>query len=432
MRRHLLIGTATLAISVALNGPLRAADMPLKAPAPVAPAIFSWNGFYLGGHLGYGSTGFASTISQPALGTHRGTGAVGGLQLGYNIQNGNIVWGLEGDLSAAGLSTNISDQSFRTNTLASVRGRLGIAFDRILVYGTGGWGFVQGQVYSSEPNGGPVGHRFSKSVPVFGGGVEWAATNNLTYRIEALEFVGSKDIGGEDIGGNKLKNTWEVRFGLNYLFNGSDGPGRSAGLPVKGPAAPLFTWSGFYLGGHLGYGSTGFASTLSQPALGTHKGTGAVGGLQLGYNIQNGNIVWGLEGDLSAASLSTNLSDQSFHTNALASLRGRLGIAFDRILVYGTGGWGFVQGKVFSSEPNGGPVGHRFSKSVPVFGGGVEWAATNNLTYRVEALDFVGSKNLTGEDIGGNKLKNTWEVRFGLNYKFDGSPWGKGPVVARY
>src|SRR5947207_2345642 len=122
MRKKLLVSAGALAITVAMNGPLTAADYPVKSPPAAAASVFNWSGFYIGGHLGYGSSGFQNN-SELALGTRRGKGLVGGLQAGYNIQNGNIVWGIEGDLSAAGLNTHLSDNSYTTDLLASVRGR---------------------------------------------------------------------------------------------------------------------------------------------------------------------------------------------------------------------------------------------------------------------------------------------------------------------
>jgi len=118
----------------------------------------------------------------------------------------------------------------------------------------------------------------------------------------------------------------------------------------------------------------------------------------------------------------------------LASIRGRLGLAFDRVLVYGTGGWGYVSGKLFTSGAVAGNNERRYHKSAAVWGVGIEWAAANNLTYRIEALDFVGTKSVGPNAILDevNRIKSTWEVRFGLNYKFDGSGWGKGPVYAKY
>jgi outer membrane immunogenic protein len=428
MQKQFLVSAAALAIAVATCGPVSAADMPVKGVAPAA--LFNWTGWYVGGHLGYGTSKFASEISQPGESQNNRHGLVGGLQLGYNYQTGNIVWGIEGDISGAGFSSAISDNAFHTDLLASIRGRLGIAFDRTLVYATGGWAHVSGKVISSGA-GFSNPFRFNKNRPVWGGGIAYAATNNLSYRIEFLDYVGSQNIGGEDSGGNKLKDIKLLRVGVDYKFGGDPwgkGPVAAGGMPVKGYAPVAFNWSGFYIGGHLGYGASKFASEISQPGE-DRKGKGAVGGLQLGYNIQNGNIVWGIEGDISGAGLGTAISDNAFKTDLLASIRGRLGIAFDRTLVYATGGYAYVAGQITSSS-QGTSNPFKFHKYRPVVGGGIAYAATPNLIYRVEVLDYLGSQNIVDPGGDGNKLKDVWVARVGFDYKFDS--WGKGPVVAKY
>src|ERR1043166_758416 len=99
--------------------PAFAADLPRKAPpmAPVAAPVWNWSGFYIGAHGGGGwgrsdvthSTIFAApglafpldaaavtTASSPNL---RPNGWIAGVHAGYNVQTGNFVWGLEGDIS---------------------------------------------------------------------------------------------------------------------------------------------------------------------------------------------------------------------------------------------------------------------------------------------------------------------------------------------
>jgi len=428
MRKELLASAAALAIIVPIQGPVRAADMPVKAPATVAPSVFNWGGFYTGGHLGWGSGKFASEISQPGE-DKKARGVVGGLQSGYNFQSGNIVWGIESDISAASLNNNISDNYFHTDLLSSVRGRLGLAFDRVLVYATGGWAYVHGKVLSS--GNGP--RHYTKSRPVVGGGIEWAAANNLSYRVEVLDYLGSNGLPNEDEGGNKLKNILVARVGFNYRF-GADGkqPVAAVGLPVKAAIGPgPYNWSGFYLGGHFGWGSAKFAADASEPG-GDRRAKSVLGGMQVGYNVQTGNIVWGLETDLSAGTRRVEIDGNGYINDLLASLRGRLGIAFDRLLISGSAGFAYVHGKTFTTSDTSHPI--KFHKYKPVVGIAAEYAATPNLLYRIELLDYLGKTNIGGNDGNddGNRLKNTWSARVGISYKFDGSLWGKGPVVAKY
>lgn len=185
------------------------------------------------------------------------------------------------------------------------------------------------------------------------------------------------------------------------------------GASSQAQAQTPFNWSGFYVGGNIGIGSTKFRSSISEEASKSAKGF--TGGLQAGYNWQMGSFVLGGEVDLSAASMSTHLSDNVFHTDLLASLRARLGFAFDRVMIYGTGGMGLVSGRVYSS--GNGKKG--FSKLRPVVGAGVEFALTSNLLLRAEVLDYLGSKTkLPNEDEGGNNMDSTWVTRVGFSYKF--------------
>lgn len=217
MRKQLLCSTAAIAIAAAICGPVSAADMPTKAAykAPALPAMYNWSGFYVGGHIGYGSAkfDFNTGVDSGSSGS-----LIGGGQLGYNWQSGNIVWGLEGDVSAAGMQKGQSSPiEAKVDLLASIRGRLGLAFDRVLVYGTGGGAYVHGK---SDANtfGTNLSTNPSNFRGVAGGGIEWAFTNNLIVRAEALDYFGSKsfDIGGDL--GNKINNIWVARTGVSYKF----------------------------------------------------------------------------------------------------------------------------------------------------------------------------------------------------------------------
>src|SRR5690606_9214241 len=72
------------------------------------------------------------------------SGVIGGAQLGYNFQAGNFVFGIEADISGTGIKGTVTDPdagyrvTSRLDWLATVRGRVGMAFDRVFLYGTGG------------------------------------------------------------------------------------------------------------------------------------------------------------------------------------------------------------------------------------------------------------------------------------------------------
>src|SRR5262249_33765017 len=103
--------------------------------------------------------------------------------------------------------------------------------------------------------------------------------------------------------------------------------------------------------------------------------------------------------------------------------------AFDRILVYGTGGIANLNVKGCSS--NGLTGCHKVSNWKPVGGFGIEGALTNNLILGAEYLWYGSSKDFgTGFLDEAARFKNIQEFRVRLSYKFD---WGgKGPVVAKY
>lgn len=133
MRSRLLASAAALA-GLCLAVPAGAADLSGRYPAPyVQPvAAFTWTGFYIGANAGYGWG--TSNFSDPG-------GFIGGFQAGYNFQFGSpFVLGVETDINFSGMSAG----SYSLDYFGTVRARLGYSFDRVLVYGTGGFAYGQG------------------------------------------------------------------------------------------------------------------------------------------------------------------------------------------------------------------------------------------------------------------------------------------------
>ena len=250
--------------ALALSGvSAMAADLPVRAPAPaplLAVAPFSWNGFYVGLHAGYGfargdtvgihTVGGGGTFAG-TIGNVNPRGFVGGGQIGYNIQYGSLVYGIEGDISfssdsktATGvinfppgdprsIANGRATARAKDDVFGSIRGRLGFAADRFLFYVTGGVGFTQVK-YSLATRfpaagvivGGPAGTGSSSSTRaafVLGGGVEYAFTNNWTARVEGLYYdVRKRRVRNTTVGNNDFTIATQshsvVRAGVNYKF----------------------------------------------------------------------------------------------------------------------------------------------------------------------------------------------------------------------
>ena len=217
---------AAIAI-VALAAPASAADLPpkpfYKAPTYVAP--YNWGGFYIGV---VGGAGWADSSHTGSFGTNSGKfnqngGTVGGT-LGYNWQTGNIVFGLEGDLSWAditGSSGACITSCFTTiRSIDTVRGRVGMAFDNWLPYITGGAAIANidaGQTGLGNGNDTRLG-------ATVGAGIEWMFAQNWSAKAEYLYVdFGKRAIFNDNVGGvivpESLRLTANLlRVGLNYRF----------------------------------------------------------------------------------------------------------------------------------------------------------------------------------------------------------------------
>jgi outer membrane immunogenic protein len=222
-------------------------------------------------------------------------------------------------------------------------------------------------------------------------------------------------------------------------------------LPTKAApfVAPVYSWTGFYLGANAGYGWGAHDTELLDY---DHKSKGFIGGFQGGYNFQSGNVVLGIEADWMFSDVksddrvvfttgpATSTTDIQHQLNYLATIRGRLGYSFGSVLPYITGGFAFAEIKSSALAVNtgfGAPFDGTFSGSDKqshngwVLGGGIEFSITSNWTAKVEYLHVDLSEEryvaLPQVDPTPRSHDVTIDiVRFGLNYRFG------GPVVARY
>jgi outer membrane immunogenic protein len=226
MKRLTLLAIAGL-MAAAWASPSLAADLPrpaYKAPVYVAP-VFSWTGFYIGINGGYGWAK-SSWSSAATSGDVSPKGWLIGGTLGYNMQTGNFVWGLEGDIDLSTIKGSTSGGTgvcatpgceSRNRWFGTARGRIGYAFDRWLPYLTGGAAF--GDVKMS-PNTG-LAETKTKIGWTAGAGVEWAFGTNWSTKIEYLYTDLGKSTCSAASCGVDTDVTWKaniVRLGVNYRF----------------------------------------------------------------------------------------------------------------------------------------------------------------------------------------------------------------------
>lgn len=271
---------------LAMAGSAMAADLPLRSPPPVyapPPPVFTWTGFYLGVNGGYdfdhrsryltgtsnGLVALGSAVPTPFRQADAGFTAGG--QIGYNYQIGgfggaggflglgaaSIVVGVEADIAYTDLDKTASFTGANSNPvlgpatttfrsqmdfLGTARGRVGLAFNQFMVYGTGGfaYGDVDSRLVNFAPNGTTVASSGRSSGfttgYTYGGGIEYALptgsflnffkSSAVTVKAEYLRYEldsgNLRDTGAGTVAlpaGYKLKNEGNLaRIGLNYKF----------------------------------------------------------------------------------------------------------------------------------------------------------------------------------------------------------------------
>lgn len=185
---------------------------------------------------------------------------------------------------------------------------------------------------------------------------------------------------------------------------------RAPAAPVKAPlvSAPVFSWTGFYIGGNVGY-----AWGSGTDAIDGVDPKGWLAGGQIGYNYQfQNNVLVGLEADIQGGDVNGGTFGFDSKLDYLGTVRARLGYAFDRVLPYVTGGLAYGRNTItdFGIDSSNTHVGW-------TAGAGIEYALTNNWTARAEYLyTDLGSK--TYDNIGTDAGFTSSTARLGINYKF--------------
>ncbi len=188
-----------------------------------------------------------------------------------------------------------------------------------------------------------------------------------------------------------------------------------------------YNWSGFYLGLNAG-GAFGI-NTMSASGGGgsaSVKEPGFIGGAQVGANYQTGPVVWGFEADYDASTQNKSLpagvlTGSTSQTPWFATLRGRVGMAFDRTLVYGTAGGAAGELRPIVAIPAG-TTNTTVTYGSWIAGAGIEYGITDNLSARVEYL-YLDKGHIATGVIGPPVTTITSRVqdnlvRAGLNYRF--------------
>ncbi len=480
-----------------INIPAMAAEMKRAFPAaPMQAGAYDWTGFHVGAHV---DTNLAKT-SGSTVNTATGatSGAIfgntgnwyGGVQVGYDyMMPSRVVLGIEADISSGSRKTvSIADASGTNSNQTSVfdsetvRGRLGYAFDNVLLYGTGGWAWSSNQFIRTQLTGvlnlATAGTDEAKNTYLSGwtagGGVAVAFAQNWNAFAEyRYTNYGSTTV---TLPFSQLSTTLankvsEVDAGVNYKFNwrappsagatlfdrvpGASSTSRTAPYYNALPAQHSIDWSGVYIGTDGGYSWARSNGTLTD-AVGnpltpySYSVTGPFAGGFVGANYQFNQFVVGVEGDWQRSNLTGNNEQQAAIGAAVAlpaptgalpggpftvsttvkdyeSVRGRFGVAFDRILVFGTAGWAWGDPSNTYALLGAAPfVSNSGSISGWTVGAGLDYAFTDHVfgrfEYRYTDLGLTGFVNSAVNVADSTNKVPINDFRVGIAYKIGGGP----------
>jgi len=204
--KRFAVGAAALTLA-GMAQSANAADLPYNQPYTVNQPLnaFSWAGPYLGGNLGYEWGSVSNNVTKPS-------GLVGGIQGGYNFQNGPWVFGIEGDLELTGANDTFAPWKFSNPWFGTVRGRAGYAFNNILFYGTAGLAFgeLRGETFGLAQSHTSAGW-------ALGVGTEFGLAPNWSAKLEYL-YV---DLSANNFAITGVSNGYSfgvIRAGVDYHF----------------------------------------------------------------------------------------------------------------------------------------------------------------------------------------------------------------------
>jgi outer membrane immunogenic protein len=244
---------ASLALAALTGaGPAAAADLSrpppvVKAPVPVMAALYSWTGIYVGGNIG--GAWAQHNLSDSFFGLNFNNGNnnavfIGGGQIGGNYQVGTFVIGVEGtgDWAANNNNNNtgivvpavggdVIQVTANDKWIATLAGRFGVAYDRVLFYAKGGAGWVGANSFTVTDvrTGTSITGSTNNTATgwLVGVGIEWAFLNNVTLKAE-YDFLGFGNrsfvipVGSPFLVGDTFttsnRNVQMATVGINLLF----------------------------------------------------------------------------------------------------------------------------------------------------------------------------------------------------------------------
>jgi outer membrane immunogenic protein len=457
-----------IAAVVGTAGTAQFADIARKAPilkAPVAQ-VYDWTGFYIGVNAGVsvardrtelrvGPTADRSNLSP--------FGAIGGVQAGYNWQvNKDWLLGVEADIQISGERDNetclLSCRPFQASRFnqqidwfGTARARIGRVDGPVLSYVTGGLAYGRYSTTLTETLSGAPGTGLPPITGVFsadenrvgfaiGSGLEASLGGNWTGKIEHLHVdLGSRTY---NFGLNFLPQALSTRVrdnifrgGVNYRFGG---PGTYAPPPTA-------NWAGLYIGANfgsvLGRNLSSFNNSFTGVGDTFHLvPEGYLGGGQIGYNLQTGAWVFGVEADFQgsfARDRDACIGNCGTPTQIpfkqtlpwLGTARGRIGYSYGSTLFFGTAGFAYGETKTSVGGPPGSGITFELThaKGGWTAGGGIEsplrlfgllgpnWTAKTEYLY----VDLGRTTDVLAPLVSVSTRTQEHIFRGGINYHFN-------------
>ena len=304
----------------------------------------------------------------------------------------------------------------------------------------------------------------------WGGGFEFKATDSLIFRADYWRDTytwHAIPVGGAGFSGtsgtvtvngfNTARNIIKIKneafqASVVYQFWNPQASGVTAGgvspLLAFAQADTGYSWTGFYTGAHAGWGWSKQGWTDVFPNATRDRGDfdadDWLAGAQIGYNYQINQFVLGIEADGNFTAIKGSRLNALHNPAApapntplfvnlavegLVTAAGRLGWAWNNVLLYGKGGVAFVRNHLQYTNAAAGNA-HEWKRGW-MAGGGAEYGITPSISAKLEYnyMDFGTQRyHLIDSDDLVDLKQNVHVVKVGLNWRF----WNPGPLVARY